>query len=282
MPRRGGGLAWAFIVFVVTSAHADEEGEAHAQRLFEEGRQLLAKGRTAEACERFAASEKLSHAGGTIINLAECWLKIGRTASAYGRFREAASLARAAGKSDIEAMANKRADQIQNELAFLTLTIDGDADVRRDGEPLPRETWGTDVPVDPGEHVIEASRAGFTTWRWHGTVHPAEHVRVSPTFVPLEIRPKRSTVPIALAWTSVATGGALLGVTAILAGVAASQNAGASTKCPMFDRCTDMAAVSQAHDAKAMADAATVTFIAGTALAAVGLGVVLAWPREKP
>lgn len=271
---------FACFVLVATNAFADEEGEAHAQRLFEEGRTLLSQGRTGEACERFAASEKLSHAGGTIMNLAECWLKIGRTASAYGRFREAASLARAAGKTDIETMANQRADAIQKDLAYLSLSIDGDADVRRDGEPLPREAWG-DVPVDPGEHVVEASRPGFATWKWRGAVKPTEHVRITPTFVPLEIQPKRSTAPIVIGWTGVATGGALLAVTAVLAGVAASANSSAQQKCPMFDRCPDMNAVSQAHDAKTLADVATVTFITGAALAALGLGIVLAWPKEK-
>jgi hypothetical protein len=271
------------MLLIASSAHADEEGEAHAQRLFEEGRTLLDRGRTAEACERFAASEKLSHAGGTIINLAECWLKIGRTASAYGRFREAASLARSAGRHDIEAMADKRADEIQKDLAFLTLSIDGDADVRRDGEVLPREAWGSDVPVDPGEHTIEASRPGFATYRWHGSVQRAEHVRVTATFVPLAVPPKRSTAPIVIGWSTAGVGAALLGVTAVLTGVAASQNSAASSRCPMFDRCADMMAVSQAHDAKTMADAATVTFITGVVFAAVGLGVVLAWPKaEKP
>lgn len=169
----------AIVLFVSAPALASDEIEGQAQRLFDEGRMLRTAGRTAEACERFAASEKLSRAGGTIINLAECWLKLGRTASAYGRFREAANLAHAAGKSDIEAMANGRADSIAKDLPMLEIALDGDA----------------------------------------------------------------------------------------------------SMKCPMPDRCTDSMAVARGGDAKSLANAATGTFVAGAALAAIGLGIAFAWPR---
>jgi len=275
--------ALALFLFVSPElALASDESEGQAQRLFDEGRTLLTAGRTAEACERFAASEKLSRAGGTIINLAECWLKLGRTASAYGRFREAAALARAAGKTEIEAMANNRADSIAKDLPMLTIALEGDGAITRDGEPVPREAWNTAVPLDPGEHAIVATREGFATWKWRGTIHPAEHLRIAPSFVPMEIAPKKSSsAPLVIGLSTAGAGVVLLAVTGVLAGMAASENASAAMMCPMPDRCTDMMAVARGRDAKSLANAATGTFIAGAAFAAIGFGIAFAWPRGE-
>ena len=55
---------------------------ALAQSLFEEGRQLMSNGKFAEACPKFESSYKLDPAAGTLLNLAVCHEKVGRTAAA--------------------------------------------------------------------------------------------------------------------------------------------------------------------------------------------------------
>src|ERR1035438_7696858 len=64
-----------------------------AEALFEEARSLLAAGKYAEACPKFADSERLGPSVATLLNLANCWEKSGRTATAWATYREAASAA---------------------------------------------------------------------------------------------------------------------------------------------------------------------------------------------
>jgi hypothetical protein len=139
-----------------------------AEALFEEGRSLAGAGKYAEACPKFADSQRLGPSVSTLLNLANCWEKLGRTATAWATYREAASAANAAGRKDYLATALRRADGLAPKLARLTLTVAPPAapglQVKRDGVVVDSAEWGTGIPVDPGTHSIEASAPGRKTW----------------------------------------------------------------------------------------------------------------------
>src|SRR5579883_366085 len=59
-----------------------QDSEITATALFNEGRRLANQGRYNEACPKFAESQRLAPSGGTLMNLAECYERTGRTASA--------------------------------------------------------------------------------------------------------------------------------------------------------------------------------------------------------
>src|SRR5258705_3259626 len=59
---------------------------AGAEALFRQGRQLLSEGKTAAACEKFAASQRMDPSSGTLLNLADCHAGEGKTASAWAGF----------------------------------------------------------------------------------------------------------------------------------------------------------------------------------------------------
>jgi hypothetical protein len=155
------GLLWQ-----VRPARAEGD-KTTAEALFAEGRRLMAAGNYAAACPKFAASQKVDQGLGTSLNLADCYEKTGRTASAWAEYREAASTARSTGSKEREQFARSHAEALEKGLARLTLTASrAPADVRitRDGVAVDRGALGTAVPLDPGRHVIEAVAPGKTKW----------------------------------------------------------------------------------------------------------------------
>jgi hypothetical protein len=144
----------AALLALAAAARAEDPSEA--DRLFRDGRALLKDGRIAEACVRFEDSLALDRAFGTLLNLGDCWERLGRTASAWRAFGEAAELARADGRPDRIALATSRVAAVEPRLCRLSVEVaPGSAlVVSIDGR---RVDPGTPVLVDPGRHVIEAS-----------------------------------------------------------------------------------------------------------------------------
>ena len=159
----------------VARAEATLADKAAAQTLFDEGRKLMAAGKFAEACPKLAESQKLDPGVGTQFNLADCYERVGQTASAWTVFLEAASAAKSMGQTDREKVAKERAATLAPRLSKLTITSPEAAslaglEIKRDGTPVGRALWGTAIPVDPGSHAIEASAPGKKPWRSTVTV----------------------------------------------------------------------------------------------------------------
>jgi hypothetical protein len=160
-----------FSVALQGSAQTKAGGNrAAAEALFNQGRTLMNAGKFSEACPKFEASQQLDPGLGTMLNLAECYEKTGRTASAWAEYREAIPLARAAGSKARQDLATERAKALEERLSTLTIrAMAGDDDsahleIRRDGVPVQHAELGSPIPVDPGEHVIEAVAPGKQPW----------------------------------------------------------------------------------------------------------------------
>ncbi|HEX4448118.1 MAG TPA: hypothetical protein VH044_15320 [Polyangiaceae bacterium] len=146
-------------------APVSHEDAARADASFKEGKRLLQRGNMAEACAHFAESKRLAPAIGVTLYLADCYQRLGKTASAWTEFHSAETLARAKGDNRAD-LARSRARALEAALETVTIRVDTTKDhasleIDLDGRAVPRESWGTAVPVDPGEHVILA-RAGQT------------------------------------------------------------------------------------------------------------------------
>ena len=76
------------------AAEAATSQRALAEVLFRQGRELMAQGRVADACGKFAESLRLDVALGTSLNLAVCLETQGRLASAWSEYNRAAAIAR--------------------------------------------------------------------------------------------------------------------------------------------------------------------------------------------
>jgi hypothetical protein len=234
-------FAAAFLLMTMSSsalAQTSAEKAASAQALFDEGLRLMNAGQPASACPKFAASQKLDPGMGTKFRLAECYEKVGKTASAWALFIEIGDEARGAKRPDREKIARKRAEVLAPKLARMTVFVSPEMtnlaglEVRRDGTVLEKAVWDAPLPIDPGEHFLTATAPGKTPWESKPVVvqdsktieviiprldnAPKPVVLTSPVPVMSAVIEKRSVMPAivlgGVALVAAGVGGALLAV----------------------------------------------------------------------
>jgi len=164
-------LAIALTVSLSASVAHAQAGDraAAAEDLFRQGLQLTRSGRFADACPKFAESHRLDPAFGALINLAACYEKLGRTASAWQAYVDAADLARDKGQAARAKTARDKAGRLAPRLVRLEIRLGADVDARglqitRNGAPVDPALIGHAVPVDPGDYAIVATRQGAEPW----------------------------------------------------------------------------------------------------------------------
>jgi hypothetical protein len=164
------GLAVAVLACAcMISTRASAADQPEADRLFSEGRDLLEKGRFAEACEKLRRSEELSPAVGTLINLGYCYEQIARYRSAMDAYAEAELLAKDVNDDKREKFAHERFVAVEPKSLKLVIRV-ADAPstgivVKRNGLVVPEAEWGKQVYVDPEDWVISAEAPGRRPWR---------------------------------------------------------------------------------------------------------------------
>jgi hypothetical protein len=154
------GVAWA---------EADEDAVARALVLFRLARIDMLAERYVEACPKFADSQRLDPGVGTMLNLAYCYEKLGKTASAWAEYQAAAAAAAERGKTEWESAAKDRARSLEGSLLRVVIHVEpqNDADGREillDGTPLPKSLWEQPAPIDPGRHEVRAAASGRRPW----------------------------------------------------------------------------------------------------------------------
>jgi hypothetical protein len=215
--RLGACAALLFSVLAegsIASAQSSAD-KAAAEALFQAGRDLMSAGKYNEACPKFEASQRLDAGLGTLLFLADCYEKGGKLASAWATFREAESIA--AGRDDQARgqIAKTRYLALEPRLSKLWIKVADGNDttivVKRDGEPIPKESWGVALPTDAGDHLIEASAPGKKTWSTsvnvgaEGANIPVEVPLLEPEPQPVAVNapptsgpaPKAATEPVA-------------------------------------------------------------------------------------
>lgn len=153
-------LAIALTTVPARPARADTPKE-DPDALFEEGNKLMDAGRDAEACPLFERSLALDPSLGTRLNLAICYEKIGRLGSAHRLFREVEKVAHDTGKTKREEAAKEHLVALRNNASALEVkNADPSTElvVKVDGATIAKEDLAF-LPLDPGEHVVEAIAA---------------------------------------------------------------------------------------------------------------------------
>ena len=192
------GLVATLSLGVEPARAQDASGKAAAEALFENGVQLMKAGRFAEACPKLETSQRVDPGVGTLLYLAECYEKLGRTASAWATFREAESVARAQNQADRARTAQARAQKLEPELSYLTVNIAPDAKVeglvvRRGTSVVFPDLYGVAAPVDPGVVELEASAPGYR--RYSAQVKVGARAKEVATIPKLEPEPGADVPP---------------------------------------------------------------------------------------
>jgi hypothetical protein len=294
---------WAF------AQQADPTARSAAVALFDEAEQLMAAGQYAAACPKYAESYRNDPQLGAVLHLADCLERNGQFASAYGSFREAGELAQRRNDERV-AIATERATALEPRMNRLTVDVAEAARVSglqvfRDNLPLAEGSWGMAIPVDPGEHVVEARAEGYVPFRTtlnitgEGRQERAQIDALDAKHAEPKEKPKPDIVdPIIDKGTSdrgstqrligLIVGGA--GVVAVGVGVGFELRKGSKLSdrdaiCPSSVNCE---AGSQARideltsSAKSAHTASLVSFIGGGAALAAGAALFFTAPKARP
>jgi hypothetical protein len=206
-----------------------------AEKLFRDGRKLIHEGAIDEACEKFAASMRAEASVGAHVNLAKCRELQGRTATAHREYLAAADFAERQGQRQRAAAARQLASKLEGKLSTLTIAVATPVPgltVLDDGVPVPRTSWGSATPVDPGVHRVEASAPGHGSWQTTVTIEAdgdrrrvpvpmLEPTEDGPDEGPVEPESAGPSLTSTLGWIATGVGaatalsGAIIGATVI-------------------------------------------------------------------
>jgi hypothetical protein len=159
-------LGLCFILVAMMLARPAAADAVTAEALFQQGREAMQNQDYETACARFAESNHLETAAGTLMNLATCEEKLGRVASAWQHWREAIDLLPA--DDNRISFARQRLTELKPRLPGLTLVAPPNPPpemvVLRDGIELGSGGLGVELPVDPGSHQIIVKAKGYEDW----------------------------------------------------------------------------------------------------------------------
>ena len=268
-----------------------------------------AAARADDACADVATKHADAPSADTLLALASCHDAHGSTASAWAEYQEAASLAIRANRPAVAKLALARAAAVERRLSKLVVRIAPDADVPslevlRDGVAVDRAAWGSALPVDPGEHVVEATAGGKSFRRTvvvrregetqvvtvAGLSYVPEAALVSTTTLSSATLPSPATddakgrdgtaqraIGLVVAGAGLATIGAgtYFGIDAL------DRKDAARALCPSSP-CTDRAGVEENDRAKQSAMLSTITLAAGGAATLLGAIVFFTAPSRAP
>ena len=198
-----GALAAAVALSSAAASAQAPSGDsmAVAEALFRQARELVKQHQYAEACPKLAESQRLDPKLGTLLNLAVCHEKLGKTASAWAEYTSAAAIARREGQKEREDFARDQAAALEKKLARIVLVLHRDTPqpglrLAWDDAPLDGSVLGLPFPVDPGRHRLSATAPGKRAWSALVEV-PAAPGDVPVTIPPLET--EAAPAPVAIA-----------------------------------------------------------------------------------
>jgi tetratricopeptide (TPR) repeat protein len=151
------------IVGRAAAAYAGGPEAAAAEAAFDKGRELMKSGLYTEACAAFDQSERLDPQIGTLYNLAGCWEKVGKLASAWTAYREVAQRDTNATR---RGAADEHARALLPRLPKLVINVHDAAPgevVALNGGDVTKLV-GIETPMDLGTYTVLVTAPGHQAW----------------------------------------------------------------------------------------------------------------------
>lgn len=283
-------------LFAGRGAEAQTKEElAQARALFQEAVALSAANNCSAALTKYRAVAKVKLTAQVSFNIAECEERLGKLVSALGNYRVAASQAEADPKAkDVASRVTPRIEELEARIPKLSVKRGKGADtavIELDGSELGAGKLSSEIPVDPGAHVIVAKM--HDKEYLHETIKLVEKesktfevkLNLAPVVVTTDVippvptnepppppPPKKSRLPgiITIA------GGGVLAVTGIaLIGAGMGKVGELNTACG-GDKSCPPSAKSIADSGRTLTGAGEVLMFAGVGAAAVGVYLYVA------
>lgn len=266
---------------------------------------MLDRGELDAACAKFESSQASEPSGGTLLNLADCRARQGRTATAWAHFVSAERLSRVQGRPEQAAEAQRRRAELEPSLSTLTLRAQkppSGLEVKVNGRSLAPGSTGSRLPMDPGGLSLEFSAPGRKTARMAAVLlskghhlvvdvpelasqagpapHPTAPHSAAPSTNHDQRRAEPDTGARSLAWVLGGASVAALAVGGTFGVMALSSNSDAKEACDQRTDACPPSALSAAEDRDRQATLATIGV--GTGLVGLGLATVLLLTSSPP
>jgi hypothetical protein len=263
-----------------------------ADELFEEGRRLMEAGQIGAACARFATSQRLDPAGGTLLNLALCHELEGQLTVAWTEFGEALAWARRDGQREREQLALQHLATLEGRIALLIVTVApgaGELTVTVDGAPVAPTRLGQPLPRAPGPVRVEAAAPGAIRWARPLVLLAGQRVTLRVPALEREVAAAPAPAPARSWWGprrigATVTSGVAVALLAVGAGYgiqAISRSSAANARCTSSSPCSDRDALRWNRQARDYALVADVTLAVGLVAAGVATWLWIT-SRERP
>jgi tetratricopeptide (TPR) repeat protein len=170
------------------SAEAPDPRQQEAQSLFRRGVELGAEDRWSEALEHFRRSREIAPRPNTTFNIGYALFRLERFSQAIAAFDEYLEVTVGETSERRDEATRMRAEAVAS-LAEIRLDVSpDDARVLVDGEPGAQSTGSPRLlPVDPGRHVVIASRDGFEEATFSISLLPGERATRSLELIALAV-----------------------------------------------------------------------------------------------
>jgi hypothetical protein len=195
----------SLVVAAVAFTLALAPGVAHAapdeaEQLFDRGHLLMEKNSTLdEACVVLQKSYALAERGDTLLNLAECHRRQGKTASAWSEFDHAIRVGMKVKFPEAVTVATQLRDELATKLSRVRVevppavaSLEG-LTLEVNGKPWPKASWNKAVIHDPGPLEIVATAKGYQ--RFTAQVDLGKDKDEKAVAIALEPEPKPVVVP---------------------------------------------------------------------------------------
>ncbi|AGP39783.1 tetratricopeptide repeat protein [Sorangium cellulosum] len=292
-----GLLSFALVCAMSRAAAAQPTSSraADAQALFEQGRAALEARDCVRAIPLFRKSQELYPARGTLFNLAQCEAELGRFASATQHYKEL--LTQLTPGDPRLPITQQRIADLEPRLPKLVVQVAGGApapsEVLLDQAAMPQASLGSELPVDPGDHVLVARWADGRQAEARVSVDEGarKDVRLEPPPVaaapppavrvsdaprapspPPDAPPPASSARRTLAFVVGGVGVAALGGSLITGGLAIGAKGDLEKECPDPSQCSDEG---MSLSSRGQTLTTTSTVLGAIGLAGLGAGLVL-------